>query len=70
MAIFKDVFIVAAKRTPFGKFGGKLKDISATDLQVVANLAALSQSKLTPDKIDTVIVGNIIHVRTIFFLIN
>lgn len=32
----KDIFIVGAKRTPFGKFGGKLKNISATDLAVVA----------------------------------
>lgn len=31
----KDIFIVGAKRTPFGKFGGKLKNISATDLAVL-----------------------------------
>lgn len=58
--MIKNVFIVAAKRTPFGKFGGKLKDLSATDLQVIANKAAIEQSKLSPDKIDTVIVGNIL----------
>lgn len=61
MTILKNVYIVAAKRTPFGKFGGKLKDISATDLQVVANNAAIAQSKLPADKIDSVIVGNILH---------
>ena len=58
--MFKNVFIVAAKRTPFGKFGGKLKDLSATELQVIANKAAIEQSKLSADKIDTVVVGNIL----------
>ena len=58
--MFKNVFIVAAKRTPFGKFGGKLKDLSATELQVIANKAVIEQSKLSADKIDTVIVGNIL----------
>jgi acetyl-CoA acetyltransferase len=58
--MLKNVFVVAAKRTPFGKFGGKLKDLSATDLQVIANKAAIEQSKLSADKIDTVIVGNIL----------
>lgn len=53
--------MVAAKRTAFGKFGGKLKDMSATDLQVIANKAAIEQSKLSADKIDSVVVGNILH---------
>lgn len=63
MTILKGVYIVAAKRTAFGKFGGKLKDISPTDLQVIANKAALEQAKLAADKVDTVVVGNILHVR-------
>ena len=62
MTTLKNIFIVGAKRTPFGKFGGKLKDLSATDLQVIANKAAIEQSKLPADKIDSVIVGNILHV--------
>lgn len=61
MTILKNIYVVAAKRTAFGKFGGKLKDLSATDLQVVANKAVLEQAKLSPEKVDTVIVGNIIH---------
>jgi acetyl-CoA acyltransferase 2 len=36
------VFIVAAKRTPFGAFGGKLASQSATQLGVVASRAALA----------------------------
>jgi len=64
MTILKGVYIVAAKRTPFGKFGGKLKDLSATDLAVLTNRAALEQAKLSPEKVDTVVVGNIIHTST------
>jgi acetyl-CoA acyltransferase 2 len=59
--MLKGVFVVAAKRTAFGKFGGKLKDLSATDLQVIANKAAIAQSGLSADQVDSSIIGNIIH---------
>ena len=65
--MLKGIYVVAAKRTAFGKFGGKLKDMSATDLQVIANKAAISQSKLSPEKIDSSVVGNIIPVSYSFF---
>ena len=64
MTVFKNIYVVAAKRTPFGKFGGKIKHLSANDLQVIANKAVLEQAKLSPEKVDTVIVGNIIHTAT------
>ncbi|KAI9138755.1 Thiolase, N-terminal domain-containing protein [Paraphysoderma sedebokerense] len=55
---FVDTFIVAAKRTPFGAFGGKLKDFSATHLGGIASQAALKQlPKGTP--VDSVIFGNV-----------
>jgi acetyl-CoA acyltransferase 2 len=62
MSLSKNVFIVAAKRTAFGKFGGKVKDLSATDLQEWAAKAAIAQSKVPADQFDSVIVGNIIPV--------
>uniref|UniRef100_A0A1I7X8V7 Thiolase_N domain-containing protein n=1 Tax=Heterorhabditis bacteriophora TaxID=37862 RepID=A0A1I7X8V7_HETBA len=49
------VFIVGAKRTAFGTFGGKLKNHTATDLGVVATQAALEHSGLKPENIDHVI---------------
>lgn len=64
MTSLKNIYIVAAKRTAFGKFGGKLKNLSATDMAVITNKAALEQAKLSPEKVDTVIVGNIIHTST------
>ena len=41
------IFIVAAKRTPLGAFGGKLKSFSATQLGAVASRAALAAVKFT-----------------------
>lgn len=41
-------FIVAAKRTPFGSFGGKLKHLSATDLGVLAAKATVSSAGVDP----------------------
>ena len=56
------VFIVAAKRTPFGAFGGSLKGLSATELGVVSNKAALAQANnLDPSLVDAVCFGNVIQ---------
>ena len=55
----KEIYIVAAKRTPFGTFGGKLKDISAIDLGVVAAKAALAEGNVDPSAVDHVVVGNV-----------
>ncbi len=55
----KEVVIVAAKRTPFGTFGGALKEQSANDLGVVAARAALEAIQVDPAKVDHVIFGNV-----------
>jgi acetyl-CoA acyltransferase 2 len=55
----KDVFVVAAKRTPFGTYGGKLTKFTATDLQEIAAKAALTAGNVNPEIIDSVIVGNV-----------
>lgn len=55
----KEIWIVAAKRTPFGAMSGALKDLSATDLAVHASKAALASSGLEAGEIDQVIVGNV-----------
>ena len=41
----KDVVIVSAVRTPFGKFGGSLKNFKATDLGGLAIKEALKRDK-------------------------
>ncbi|MEE3879227.1 acetyl-CoA C-acetyltransferase [Vibrio sp. YYF0003] len=54
------VYIVAAKRTPIGAFGGSLKNTSAGNLAAVAIKGALEAANLGSDKIDEVIVGNVV----------
>jgi len=54
-----DVVILSAKRTPFGTFGGALKDLSATDLGVHAATAALAASGADPGDVGHVILGNV-----------
>ncbi|HEU4464796.1 MAG TPA: acetyl-CoA C-acyltransferase, partial [Gemmatimonadota bacterium] len=53
-----DIVLVAGVRTPFGAFGGSLKDLSANDLGVVAAKAALDRSGFGPGEVDHVIFGN------------
>ena len=57
----KSIVIVGAKRTAFGTMQGALKGISANDLAVAASKAALAQSKVAPDAIDHVIIGNVLQ---------
>ncbi|KYZ75827.1 acetyl-CoA acetyltransferase [Anaerosporomusa subterranea] len=54
-----EVVIVGAKRTPIGDFLGKLKDVSAVDLGVIAVNAALSQAGVSPDQVQEVACGMI-----------
>jgi acetyl-CoA C-acetyltransferase/acetyl-CoA acyltransferase 2 len=55
----QDVVILAAKRTPFGTFGGTLKDLSATDLAVHAAKAAIAQAGAPAEDFGQVIFGNV-----------
>lgn len=56
---WKNIFILAGKRTPFGSFGGTFKNLSATDLQVFAGQSALQASGIAPETIESVCVGNV-----------
>jgi len=55
------IVFVAGKRTPFGAFGGSLKDLSATDLGVISAKATLEQAGLSPEHIDHTIFGNVVQ---------
>jgi acetyl-CoA acyltransferase 2 len=61
ISIMSGVFIVAAKRTPFGAFGGALKTLSATELGVVSSKAAVSQAGIDPALIDATYFGNVVQ---------
>src|SRR4051812_36314046 len=52
------VYIASAVRTPIGKFGGALLDMSAADLGVAAVTEALSRAAIEPEAVEEVIVGH------------
>lgn len=54
----QDVFIVSAVRTPIGKFGGKLAQMTSPDLGVVAAKAALERAKVRPEQVEETIFGS------------
>ncbi|WP_338753077.1 acetyl-CoA C-acetyltransferase [Bacillus sp. FJAT-52991] len=56
-----DVYILGGARTPFGSFGGSLKDVSAIELGTIACRGAIEQSKVEAKEIEHVFAGNVIH---------
>lgn len=56
----KNVFIVAAKRTPIGGFMGSLASLSAPQLGAIAITEAYKSIRLEPNQIDSVYMGNVL----------
>jgi len=54
------VIIASAARTPFGKLGGILSSLSATDLGAIAIKGALQRAGIQPEDVDHVIMGTVI----------
>ena len=52
---------LSAVRTPFGTFGGKLKDFSPVDLAVVASKSAIERAGVDAAEIDQSIFGNVLY---------
>ena len=65
----RDIVFLSAVRTPFGTFGGSLKDYTAVDLTVVAAKAALERADVAPSEIQHSIFGNVLQTTfdTIYF---
>jgi acetyl-CoA acyltransferase 2 len=57
----KNVYVIEGARTPFGTFGGKLKDVDVHDLGAIATKEAIKKSNLTPEDIEQSFFGNVIH---------
>jgi len=57
----KEVYIVAAVRTPIGSFGGTLSSLSATALGGIAINGAIEKAGLSKDLVDEVIMGSVIQ---------
>lgn len=56
----KEVYIVSAKRTPLGSFGGVLSSIPATTLGATAIKGVLAESGVAPEMVQEVIMGNVV----------
>src|SRR5437899_431430 len=56
--VSKDVFIVSAVRTPIGKFGGKLAQMTSPDLGVAAAKAVLVHARVDPNLVEETIFGS------------
>lgn len=57
----KEVFIVAAVRTPMGSFMGSLSSVSAPHLGGTAIKGAIAKSGVKPEWIDEVFMGNVLQ---------
>src|SRR5438128_6200025 len=56
--LHEDIFLIAALRTPIGKFGGALASMTAPQLGVASAKATIERSGIDTQAIDEVIFGN------------
>lgn len=56
----KEVYILAAIRTPIGSFGGSLSSLSASKLGAAAIKAAVKQAGIRADEVQEVFMGNVL----------
>ncbi|WP_251861009.1 acetyl-CoA C-acetyltransferase [Clostridium sp. Marseille-Q2269] len=57
----RNVVIASAVRTPIGKFGGTLKNVSAIELGSIVIKEALKRANVKPEDVDEVIMGNVLQ---------
>jgi len=65
----REVVFLSGVRTPFGTFGGSLRNVSAIELGVIASKAALDRASIAPAEIQQTIFGNVLYTTndTIYF---
>jgi acetyl-CoA acetyltransferase family protein len=65
----KNVVFLSGVRTPFGSFGGTLRDVGAVDLTVVAAKAAIERAGIEPGAVQHSIFGNVMQTTsdTVYF---
>lgn len=57
----RETVIVSAARTPFGRFGGGLKELSGTDLGGIVIAEAVKRAGISPEIIDNVVMGMVLQ---------
>ena len=53
-----DIAIVSGARTPFGRYCGKLKDFTVSELGAIAGKGAIERSGIDPSEFDHAVFGN------------
>lgn len=61
MSMEEKIFIISAKRTPLGSFGGSLSSVSATELGSIAIKGALEAGRVNPDWVEEVYMGCVLQ---------
>jgi acetyl-CoA C-acetyltransferase len=56
-----DVVISSAARTAVGSYGKSLKDVPTTELGAIAVRSALERANVSPEDVEQVVFGNVIH---------
>jgi len=57
----KEVYVIAAVRTPMGSFGGSLKGFTAPQLGAIAIKGAIQKAGIAPEAVQEVIMGSVIQ---------
>lgn len=57
----KKTVIVSAARTPFGRFGGSLNSLAATDLGGIVIKEALERASVSGEQVDNVVMGMVLQ---------
>ena len=55
------VYLIEGARTPFGTFGGSLKDVGPAELGIAVSKEAIRRSGIPAEVIDLSVLGNVIH---------
>ena len=55
----ENIVIVSAVRTPIGRYGGALREISSGHLASIAITEAVKRANITPEQVDEVILGEV-----------
>ncbi len=59
-----NVVITSAARTAIGSYGKSLAGVAPSDLGAAAAQAALERSRISPEQVEHVVFGNVIHTET------
>lgn len=57
----REIVLCAPVRTAIGAFNGSLKSVGAVDLGAIAIRAAVERAGIAPDRIDSVLMGNVVQ---------